>query len=257
MKALLTIVVLGILSPLIVYAVPTQSVWMTPETAVAGDKIEISAFVYNKTQKNVLVTVGFFDATKEIAQATSPIAPQTALAIPVQWVVPSEGTVITAKVTKAVDSSKKEVSELLGVVGSVTVGVIPQTTTAQLSERLKYFLGTVFAVVEPWRKEQAQRFAQLRDAKKVLLGISSPKEAFDVLNPIPPEAPAVPGTDMKGEPGLEDIAPRYQGVPIKDYAVYLYATAFATIFASVALFYILAVLLALFVVRFVVRLIAG
>lgn len=258
MKRFLALIPL-LLLPLIVFAaptIPTQTVWMTPEGASSGTAIVLSAFVYNTTQKSVTVTVGFFNKSTEVAQATSTISPQTALTLSAPWTVPEVGSVITAKVTKAVDNNKKEVPEIIGTVGTVTVGVLPQTTTTQLTERLRSIMSTIFAFVEPWRRSQAQYFETLRDTKKAILGIDSTKDAIDALNPITPEAPAVPGTDTKTEKGLEDIAPRYQGIPVGDYIVFLYATALATIFGSIALFYIVAILLALFVVRLIVRIVA-
>ena len=264
MKKLLAACILGLVcfpgALLAAPIIPEETVWITPgEGSKAGDSVVLSALVYNSTQKNVTVTVGFFDGLIEVASTTSMVSAQSALALTAQWTYPENGKKIVAKVTKAVDGNKRSISELLGEVGSITVGTIPpsSSTTSSLLKTAKEMFGTVFSVVEPWRKKQAEHFTTLRDEKKALLGIGSAKEAIDVLNPIPPQAPAVPGTDTSTkETGLEDIAPRYQGIDIGGYIVFLYATAFATIFASVTLFYIVAILLALFVLKLIIRIVA-
>ncbi len=225
---------------------PAQSVWIVPENPKKGTTAELNALVYNKSTKSVTVSVLFSIPDDEIETISATIAPATAKTITALWDV-AEGTQqITASVISAVDSNKKTVPELLGVVGTVTIG-----KTSSVETTLRGILGNVFSIIDPWRQKQAQHFTTLRDAAREKVGVKSIKEAYDTFAPLPPEVPAAPG-DTK-EDTVADLALGYEAIPIGAYITLIYATALATIFSSIALFYITLTLLSLLVLRFIIR----
>ncbi len=233
--------------PLVAFATTPapQSVFYLPTNADKGDNITLNAFVYNGTNKSATVTVVFSADTLDVGEATVALSALSGKAATLPWKFPESTTVVTATVTKASDANQKSIPELLGVVGTATLGEAETGLTGtNVENKLKGILGSVFGSIDPWRAKQATYFATLRDKKKVELGIKTAKDVYDALKP----APAAPGQEQT----LSDLPPGAT-VNLGSYVVLIYATAFASIFSSIALFYITLILLVLFLIRFIIR----
>jgi len=244
--------ILSFLAPTISFAtpvVPQASVWMDPAAAEIGDSIELNAFVYNSTQKNGSITVLFATSTEELASVVIDVPAQTAKVAVTKWKIPEISTVVTASVTKAIDSSKKNMPELLGVIGTVTVGSnTKKLDTAGLGGILKKWFAVAFSSLDPWRVKQAEKYTTLRDKKKEELGVGQMKDIYANL---------VEDNDVStGESSSQEQKPtateKFGG-----HAILVVATMLAALFTSVALFYIALILLALFVLRFLFRIVSS
>lgn len=232
---------------LAVPAAPEKTVWIEPASADEGEAIELSAFVYNRTAKTATVTVLFAAGETEIATTIITVAPQTGKVALAPWQQPKETTVVTASVVKALDAAKKNIPELLGIIGTATIGAENSPLISdELQGDIKEWVTSIVAKFEPWRKKQAQYFVALRDRKKDELGINSVKDITDRFEQKDAEAPATPGE----EPTLADLTTSDSDIPLASYAVLIYATSLAAMFSSFALFYITVVLLAILVLRF-------
>ncbi len=225
---------------------PERTVWIEPASADAGEEIELNAFVYNATAKTATVTVLFATPDAEVATAVITVAPQTGKVALAPWQVPNEPAAVTASVVSALDAAKKNIPELLGIIGVVTVGETTNTIIpAALRGGVESFFSGMIDRLEPWRKKQAEYFVALRDQKKDELGVNTIKDLADKIEQPPAEAPAQEESGDSGAP-----APKQADLPIGAYLVLLYASALATIFSSATLFYVTAILLAIMVLRF-------
>jgi hypothetical protein len=251
-KAILT--TLLVLVPITVFAAPTpppQTVRAEPANAKKGEKVSLEAFVYNSYGKTVTVEVMFSTPDEEIETISLTLPTQSGKTATTEWTGPEAQTVVTASIVRAVDSSQKTVPELLGVIGTVTVGAKPSTfSIGNLGISAKSWVGTIFQTIDPWRIKQALKYEILRDQKRKELGISTMQDLTDQLTPKAPEAPALPGDDAQRLGDLSNKAV----FPIGTYATLFYASALAGLFGSIALFYICLVVLLLMLLRFFFRL---
>lgn len=234
----------------ITYAAPTQpktGVWTVPENAKNGEKVELNALVYNSETKTVTMSVLFATPTDELATITLTLPAGSAKTATSDWTVPSEQTTVKASVIKAVDASQKVVPDMLGPIGSVTIGM-PVKSTFSLGNfniSTKTWFGTMLSFIEPWRKAQAVKYAALRDATRKELNIDTVVDITNRFNA--PDAPALPGQ-------AKQPTPAQQAFPIGKYATLLFASAVAALFASSTIFYIAAICVILLLFRFFIRL---
>lgn len=249
-KAVLFFFVLII--PLHVYGAveaPEFNIWITPPDAKPGEAIEIHAFVYNNTTKNVTATISFKVSAKEIGKSTISIPAETAKAAKISWEFPQEKTEVLVEVTNAVDTRKKNVPELVGVVGTVTIE--ENNTKGSLAlpsqQAIKKWFGSIFATIEPFRIKQSDHYTELRNNTRDKLGLGSKNGMLPDLSE--PETPAVPGDDEESLRAGSVTTARQ--LNIGNYLTYLYASALAALFTNIAVFYITLILVILLVLRFI------
>ena len=226
---------------------PAQSVWVAPATAEVGAEIELSAFVYNNTEKDASVTVSFAASEKAIDTVTVSVPKQSAKVASVSWSMPAEAVKVTATVTKAVDANKKDISSLRGTLGTVNVGgtalVEAAGSTFPGVETLKGWWRILLQQIENFRAKQALHFAALRDEAKKETGITVRQGIGEMLAP---DVPAAPETPAEPTPAKE-----FEFMP---YVKLIYATFLAALFSNIAIFYISLVLAVLLAIRFIIRL---
>lgn len=227
-----------------------QSVWVTPADAKKGEAIEIKALIYNDSTKSATMAVLFADVENEIGTKSIVIEGQTAKTVIMPWLLPDTSKQITVSIVKALDVNKKNMPELLGIVGTVNVG-IDEVSRTEVEGKLKGIFLSVFSKIDPWREKQSIYFTKLRDVTRERLGLKTIVDAYKTLAPQVPGSTAVSGENK--EKTIGNVSVGYDQVPLGLYFTLIYATALASIFSSIALFYILSVLLLLFVLRFIIR----
>lgn len=237
----------------VVHAAPTQpgaSVWIVPANAKKGDTVELDALVYNSAAKTVTVSVLFATPTEDIATVNLTLPEGTAKTATSPWTVPNGQVTVTASVIKAVDANQKNVPELLGTIGTVTVGTQKSSVinVASFGVGAETWFGSLIGIIEPWRTAQATRYVALRDATKHELNVNNASDIAGQFNA--PDAPGVPG----GTQPNDAKTPSQRAFPIASYWTLLYASALAAIFASAALFYITIGLIILLLLRLFIRL---
>jgi hypothetical protein len=199
--------------------VPASSVWITPATAVAGSAVTVNALVYNSQSQTATVTVVFSFDRGTIGTVVETISPDSARTAMQSWLMPSNATVVTAAVTAAYNNEKQSIPSLVGTIGTVTIGIAPvpviSSVTFPGSAQLSAWFGPVIAKIETFRINEAAYYAQLRDATKASINVTSPTQSFTLI----------------------------------------YASAFASFFGNQVLFYIAMALLILILLRFIVNLI--
>jgi hypothetical protein len=212
--------------------VPKSSVWFEPSDAKAGESIQLNALVYNNQTVDAKVTVVFSNSAGTIGTTSATVTKATAKTLSVSWKMPAKSTVVTAKVTAAVNGANKSLPALIGELGTVTVGATaPLITTPDFSfpgsAKIKAWFGPLFTKIDAWRVEQRDNFQELKaySQKKV---------------------------DVKVDATDKNAASKALGNPV-DYLVLAYASAGYTLFASQALFYIAAALLLLLILRAIVN----
>ncbi len=236
-----------LLLPTVVLAAPEtpkENVWITPITAVEGETIDLHALVYNKTDKLAKVTIEFASPDEVIGSVDIPVQKGSAETALLSWTYPIFRTTVTASVISAVDTQKKNIPELLGVIGEVTIGTRDKTDATVDTVRGRAI--GIFDTVDGWRKKQAQRYLYMRDSARQKLGID---KTIDLLDKVKYRKAVDPNNSSTI--GGISISPAF---PLGAYITLLFATAMATIFSSVYLFYTTVVLLFLLILRIIRKL---
>lgn len=224
-----------------------QNVWYEPFNTAPGDSITLSALLYNKDPKPVTFTVVFKTPEKAIGEPVVVVVEGvSAKTVSVKTVQPQTIEKVSAEITAAINSTKKDVAALHGIIGSTTIGVVSEKEKQSFSfdtSSLKGIANSFHGGIEVFRKQQAVYFAQMRDSARQALAIT-PNATNDLFssNGIPPEK------DLT----TKDIAVYKTDNPF-EYVRLIGGTALASFFGSATLFYIALVLLGFFLLRFLYR----
>ncbi|MEO5645988.1 MAG: hypothetical protein ABIO57_02875 [Candidatus Paceibacterota bacterium] len=243
MKKFVALVLLSIVSiSMVTQAVfaapelPKASVWFDPATVAVSEPITVNALVYNNQVSDATVTVAFTTTTETIGTASALIAKGSAKTITLAWKMPVKDTVVTAKVTSAITSTKKSLPGLIGTLGTVTVGstVTPTAVSSIIpgAAQINAWFAPLLTKVEAFRVKQKVAYTVLK---------TNTQKKIDASN-------------AKAAPDDKNSAAKSFGNPWDSF-VLIYATTGAAIFASQAIFYIAAALIILLILRFVVNLI--
>lgn len=229
-----------------------QSVWYEPFNTAPGDAITLSALLYNKDQKPVTFTVVFDQNGAMIGTpVVVVVGGVSAKTVSIKTTQPQQAQTVTASVTAAINSLKKDVPALHGVIGTVTIGPPATDTTVPLSLNTSSIIAFGLSIkekVDVFRIAQAKHFATVRDDARQKLGLPSAPSVTDVLMP---KAPSAPGafTSEEATSGIKI----YKADNPLEYPRLVGATALAAFFGQAMLFYIVLVIVFFFVLRFLYR----
>jgi hypothetical protein len=245
MKKIAAIILLLLCIPSYTFAATEQKdVWFdvapgqsgSTSTMMVGGDILIYARINNLTKETITYSVSFSVDGAVIGTRVAPVPGYAQMAVSIPWILPEKSTEVTAIITKAVDKDKKELENLVGTIGTVTLTNAAVIVAPDISS-VRGFTGTVVTKVEAFRLKELQYFSALLIKSRGVLATTTLKDVSTMLQPDP--APAV-------------VVPEKKSNQIGGYAQLIYATGGKALFSHKATFYVVVVLLVLFILRFIV-----
>lgn len=217
---------------------PSEGIWIEPKEAKAGENITLNILVYNDSEKTANVIVSFFETDTLIDDSgVLVIPPKTAKTSTVLWVMPKESKVVTAKIKSALDTTKKPIPNMTGVLATTSIGGAQNIKLPKLSG-IKVFFQKNIDKLEIFRVRQLDNFSEMKAKYQVAVEANKSTDVNKMLEPTPSG-----GSDVIESEKIE--------VNMLDYVKLVYASIGKGLFEHKSYFYIAVSLLTLLILRFI------
>lgn len=222
-------------------AASQRSVWITPLDAKVGDNVQINASIYNGNDQSLTMDVLFKNQDKTIKNFSAFLIPaKTTKNLAVDYILPVTAETITVEIKNSQTKDGRKLASFDGLVG--TLELKNRTSSEPInSENVKNFFENIFSKIENFRVEQYQKFSDINEKNKKILGQTSLQEVRDTFKSHKSEPAQTSNLEQKNQ-----LQKNWFG-----YLQLAYSSLLKILFGQKIVFYVIFFLLVLYVLKII------
>lgn len=229
--------------PLFAQGTPGNAFWYEPKEVSAGEKVTLTALIYNDSNSTAVYTVRFSVGEQMIGEAEVSVPSKTAKPGSVLWQAVAGEHLLSAKVIRGIRTSGRALS-VLPTFAPLSISVLEageRPAASKLDQRVGGWVGAFKDRLDAWRRKQFLHFAGRRDELKKI--IDTPGRYGNIDQLAQPESASASDEEFALRPFWN------KGESLSTYGSYIFFLGMAFLFGSATLFYLAAVLIAFLLVR--------